>query len=91
MYYALFYELCDDYMERRQAVRSLHFEHLTPYHERGQLLMAGAFDQASDGAMLLFKDVDRAFIERFAQGDPYVAAGVVTGWKIAKWNVAVGQ
>jgi uncharacterized protein YciI len=29
--------------------------------------------------------------ERFAQADPYVAEGLVTKWRVRKWNVVSGD
>ena len=33
----------------------------------------------------------RAVVERFAQDDPYVKAGVVTHWHAREWNTVVGE
>lgn len=90
-YYALFYQTTEDYLERRKPHRPAHFEYLTPYFDRDQLLLGGAFEDTSDGALLIFRVDDKSEIEKFAQNDPYVVNGVVTGWEIKKWNVAISK
>jgi uncharacterized protein YciI len=39
------------------------------------------------GAAIVFRDVSPEEIEAFAQDDPYVTAGLVTGRRIERWNV----
>jgi uncharacterized protein YciI len=29
-------------------------------------------------------------VERFAEDDPYVRAGLVKSWKVRKWNAVIG-
>jgi uncharacterized protein YciI len=40
---------------------------------------------------LIFRVKDKSVVEHFATNDPYVKAGVVTGWKVRPWTVVVGQ
>jgi len=91
MYYALHYTLAKNYMEKRTAYRALHFAHISPYFDRGQLLMGGAYDDISQGALLIFKVDDKTKLEEFAKNDPYVINGVVVSWRINQWNVAIGN
>ena len=51
--------------------------------------MGGALETAEE-AVLIFKTTNKAIIEEFIQKDPYVRSGVVTGWRIRKWNMVVG-
>lgn len=90
-YYTLHYTLSADYINKRSAFRKLHFEHLNPYFERGQLMQGGAYDDPSLGALLIFKVNDADIIHEFAQKDPYVINEVVTSWRVDKWNVAIGE
>ena len=87
--FVLLYDVVDDYLERRVPLRHEHLAMATEAHEAGELLVAGAFDEPVDGAALVFTSRDAA--ERFANADPYVAAGIVTAWRIRKWNVVVGS
>jgi uncharacterized protein len=61
------------------------------YVARGELLLGGAFADPVDGAALVFKVEDRAKVEAFVKGDPYVVNGLVTGWRIRDWTVVVGS
>jgi len=89
MYYLLIYQLVDNYLEKRTAHRPNHFNHVKAAQARGEFIMGGAFDPAEEAA-LLFKVEDKSIIEEFAKTDPYVIGGVVTGWTIKKWVVAIG-
>ena len=60
------------------------------YRERGELVMAGALWEPVDGAALLFRGDDRSVAERFAAADPYVRNGLVTNWRVRRWDVVVG-
>lgn len=91
MYYTLHYALSENYMEKRAAYRALHFSYISPYFDNGQLLMGGAYDDTSQGALLIFKVDDRTKIEDFAKNDPYVINRVVVSWRINQWNVAIGN
>ncbi|MEP6464379.1 MAG: YciI-like protein [Frankiaceae bacterium] len=90
MYLALRYQLTEDYVQRREPLRAEHLALATAAAERGELLLAGAFTDPADEALLIWATEDRPTVERFAQADPYVTAGLVTGWTIRSWNVVVG-
>lgn len=90
MYYALLYDYVDDVVTKRQPYREQHLELLQALFEMGQLVMAGAWADPVDGAAFVFNVDDRSVIEQFVQADPYVAAGLVTRWRIREWNVVVG-
>jgi uncharacterized protein YciI len=86
-YYALLYSVVDDYVARRAVFRDEHLGLARAAHERGELLLAGAFAEPADGALLVFKAEDRAAVERFVQHDPYVLNGLVTGRRVVPWTV----
>ena len=90
MFWALLYDLVDDYTERRAPLRTEHLQLAQAAHERGELVMAGALDQPPDHAILVFRTDDPALIEAFVQQDPYVREGLVTRWRIRPWNVVIG-
>jgi uncharacterized protein YciI len=73
VYLLLFYDVVDDYVERRAPLRDEHLALARAAHERGELVMAGAFDDPADGAVLVFATDDRAVVEAFVQADPYCA------------------
>ena len=89
MYLLLEYALVDDYLERRAALRDEHLALARAAHERGELLLAGALPDPYDRALLIWT-AERDVVERFAEADPYVRHGLVTGWTIRPWNVVVG-
>ena len=90
MFWLLIYDLVDDYLERRAALRAEHLALATAAHERGELVLAGALDEPADQAMLVFRVDDPAVIEDFVKSDPYVQQGLVTDWRIRKWTVVIG-
>jgi uncharacterized protein len=55
MHYLLFYELVDDYLERRAEFRNRHLAMAWESSDRGELVLAGALADPADTALLLFK------------------------------------
>jgi uncharacterized protein len=90
-YFALIYRLVDDYLERRASFRSQHLALANLAHARGELVLAGAFAQPADKAILIFYVTDESAVEVFANSDPYVINGLVKDWEIRPWNVVVGN
>jgi uncharacterized protein len=90
-YFALLYETVDDYVERRAQFRSAHLELAREAHARGELLLAGAFTDPVDRALLVFRAPDRATVENFARRDPYVTEGLIRRWEVRPWSVVIGK
>jgi len=90
MHYLLFYDVVDDYVERRLAFREAHLLLARQAVERGELVLAGALANPVDGAVLLFRGSSPAVAERFASADPYVINGLVTRWHVREWTTVVG-
>lgn len=90
MYYILLYDVVDNFIDRRAPLRDDHLARVRAAHDRGDLVMAGAFADPVDGAALVFTGADRSVAERFAADDPYVTEGLVTAWRVRTWNVVVG-
>jgi len=90
MYFALFYETGDNFVERRQPYREKHLALVRQAHRDGRLLLAGAFKPA-DGALLVFRGDSAADVEAFAKADPYVTSGIVKNWRVREWTVVVGD
>jgi uncharacterized protein len=88
---ALFYDLVDDYLERRAALRADHLALAEAAHDRGELLLAGAMSDPYDQALLVWSTDDVGVVESFAKADPYVVNGLVTSWRVRTWNVVVGN
>jgi uncharacterized protein len=90
-YFALIYDLVHDYLERRAPLRNAHLSLATQSHARGELVLAGAFTDPPDKALLVFKSADRSVAESFAKNDPYVLNGLIRHWQVRSWNVVVGD
>jgi uncharacterized protein YciI len=91
MHYLLMYDLVSDYLERRAEYRDAHLKLAWAAAERGELLLAGALTEPTDGAVLLFEGDSPAAAEAFARKDPYVLAGLVTRWRVREWTTVVGD
>jgi uncharacterized protein len=91
MYYLLLYDVADDYTARRAPLREAHLRLARQTVERGELVLGGAFEDPVDGAALVFRAADASAVEDFVSKDPYVTAGLVTTWRIRRWNVVVGS
>jgi len=90
MYFALQYDLVDNYLERRGEFRDEHLTMARAAHERGELALGGAFAEPADQALLVWSTEDRAVVEAFAEADPYVRKGLVRSWRVRDWNVVIG-
>lgn len=90
MYYILFYQTADDYLQRRAQYREEHLAYAKAAHERGELVLAGALADPADRAVLVFKGESPKVAEDFARGDVYVRNGVVTAWEVRPWTVVIG-
>jgi uncharacterized protein YciI len=91
MHLVLEYALVDDYLDRRPPLREEHLGLARAAHERGELVMAGAFSDPADTALLVFSGEDATTAEQFARADPYVANGLVTRWRVREWTTVVGD
>ena len=91
MHYLLIYDLVEDYVERRTPLRSAHIALARAAEARGELILAGAFANPPDGAVLLFRGDSPAAAEQFAAADPYVQNGLVTRWRVREWTTVVGR
>jgi uncharacterized protein YciI len=91
MHYLLMYDFVSDYLERRATYRAEHLKLAWEASERGELVLAGALAEPTDGAVLLFEADSPAAAEAFARKDPYVLAGLVTRWRVREWTTVVGE
>ena len=90
-HFLLFYDVADDYLERRQAYRSAHLEKAWASHEKNELQLGGAYADPVDGALLLFRGESAQVAEDFAKTDPYVVNGLVTSWRVREWSTVAGD
>jgi uncharacterized protein YciI len=90
MYYILFYQAVENYVEKRAPYREEHLKYAHAAHERGTLVMGGALADPADGAVLVFKGDGPAVAKEFARNDPYVKNGLITEWHVRPWTVVIG-
>jgi uncharacterized protein YciI len=90
-YFALFYDVVDDFAERRAPYREAHLGLAREAHRRGEILLAGALGMPPDRALLIFRASDPSIVEDFARVDPYVVNGLVMRWEVAPWAVVIGN
>jgi uncharacterized protein len=90
-YYALFYEVVDDFVSRRAPYRTEHLRLAQEACARGDLLLAGALADPTDRALLVFRVESRRIVEDFASKDPYVTKGLVVRWQVRPWTVVIGN
>lgn len=91
MHYLLFYDVVDNYAERRTPFRKDHLAHAKAAVARGELVLGGALANPVDGTVLLFKGDSPAVAESFARADPYVTNRLVTMWRVREWTTVVGK
>jgi uncharacterized protein YciI len=89
-HFLLFYDVGDDYIQRRAAYRNAHLEKAWTAAARGELLLGGALEDPPDGAVLLFRGDSPAVAETFARTDPYVVNGLVKRWRVRTWTTVAG-
>ena len=61
MHYLLMYDAAEDYATARAPYRKAHLLHAMAAHQRGEIILAGAYANPADGALLVFQG-------RFAEG-----------------------
>lgn len=72
----------------RLELRPQHRERLRALHEKGDLRLAGPWDDES-GALLVF-DCQRSTVDQVLADDPYYAAPGVSVASVRTWNPVVG-
>jgi len=90
-HYALFYYLTDDYLKRRTEYREDHLKLAMEANKRGELIIAGAFIEPADKALLVFRVKDKSAIEEFVKNDPYFINGLIKKYEIREWTVVIGN
>ena len=89
-YYALFYEVVDDFVARRAPFREEHLKYAEMAHQRGEVVLAGALTEPADRALIVLRGETPETARTFAQNDPYVRNGLVKHWEVRPWVVVIG-
>jgi uncharacterized protein YciI len=90
-YFALLYDVVDDFVARRAPFRAEHLRLAGEAHNRGDIVLAGALAEPADTALIIFFSADKSIAEDFARRAPYVVNGLVKKWSVRPWTVVVGQ
>jgi uncharacterized protein len=90
-YFALIYEVVDDFVARRGPFRNEHLRLAGESHGRAEMVLGGALSEPADTALIIFRCADKSTAENFARNDPYVMNDLVKKWTVRPWNVVVGQ
>ena len=78
-------------MTRRGQFRDEHLKLARELNEKNELILAGAFSDPPDTALLIFKVANKSVIENFVKKDPYVKNGLIAKWEIRPWTVVIGS
>jgi hypothetical protein len=89
MHYLLYYDVVDNYIERREPLRAAHLANAAEAVERGDLVLGGALADPVDGAILLSSGDSPQADEAFVASDPFVTGGLVTDWRVRVWATVV--
>jgi len=89
-YYALFYDVVDDFANKKLPFREQHLRLAQQAYTRGEVVLAGALADPA-AALLIFRVNDPAQVENFARQDPYVSNGLVARWEVRPWAVVIGN
>jgi uncharacterized protein len=68
-----------------ESVRPVHRQYLTTLKERGQLVAAGPFTDAS-GALIIYEAPTKDEAEALLKADPFHANGIFLSWQLRPWN-----
>ena len=91
MYFLLFYETVENYVEERAPFREAHLAYAKAAHDRGELYLGGALSEPADGAVLVFRSDYATAAENFAKNDPYVLNELISKWTVRPWIVVIGE
>lgn len=89
-YYALFYDVVEDFVARRAPYREEHLKFANAAHRRGEVVLAGALAEPADRALIVLRGKSSEIARSFAQNDPYVRHGLVKHWEVRPWTVVIG-
>lgn len=90
-HFLLLYDVVPDFLERRPEYRAEHLRRAWQAKEKGDMIFDGALEEPTDGVVMVFRGKDSAVAEAFARSDPYVVHGLVTDWRIRRWDLVVGD
>ena len=91
MHFMLIYDVAPGFIQRRAQFRQEHLALAGDAAEAGDLLLAGALEEPTEQAFLLFRGDSPHAATAFAEADPYVRHGLIKRWRVRQWNTVVGS
>lgn len=91
MHFMLIYDVDSDFVKRRAEFRNEHLALAWKAADAGGLVLAGALEEPTEQAFLLFEGPTPKAAIGFAEADPYVRHGLVKRWRVKQWNTVVGK
>ncbi|GIW05641.1 MAG: hypothetical protein KatS3mg060_0446 [Dehalococcoidia bacterium] len=88
--YAAILTYVPDIAEKRVPHRPAHLAYLEELRAQGKVVMAGAWADPLDGALIIYRAETRDEVDEMMDNDPYCRAGLWTGRTVREWNVVVG-
>lgn len=76
-------------VERRQPYREGHLAYLRQLKAAGNLLMAGAWTEPVDGALIVYHGENENQVRQMIEADPYHKAGLWPEFQIREWSVVI--
>jgi uncharacterized protein YciI len=78
-----------DMLERRQPHRAAHLQNLQAAHEHCFLLLAAAFADPVDGAVLVVEADQSSEVYAWLANDPYTTAGLIRSVSVREVSIGV--
>jgi uncharacterized protein YciI len=85
--YAAMLTFVPNALELRTPHREAHLKHFHDLRDAGQIIMAGAWADLYDGALVVFRAESRDEVEEIIQEDSYFKANLWSKINIREWNV----
>ena len=89
MHYLMFYDVADDYAEKRMPFRAAHIAYARKAVARGDLVLGAPSRARPMGPCLCFAAPRRPSPKRLPPGS-YVVNGLVRQWRVREWTTVVG-
>jgi uncharacterized protein len=90
MHFLLIYDVGADFIQGRAPFRQEHLTLAWKAAEAGDLVLAGALEEPTEQAFLLFQGDSPQAATAFANADPYLRHGLIKSWRVKQWNTVVG-
>src|SRR5258706_7462047 len=88
-HFLLFYEVVENYAERRVPFRKLHLQHALDAKARGELVLAGALADSADGGVLMVHGETAAAAQAVARKHPHLKKDLVSTWRVGRGGAPV--